>query len=367
MAAWPTTGTASVPLRPGDLGSNTPICCQYPSRRVNACLEWSDGTYTLEARGHRPEKLTDEMGFVYTVLEGDFSFVARLADAPELSEGCMYGNYGLAVRDDLVGNDSTVMLRYQRNESGTDRWNVQYREAPTEPGTNYCTGDCFIDKYSDGPFAGQADGMWLRLERQDGQVTTSLSEDGEQWQPLGAPMALQQPEVYVGMFMACGNKGIAVAQTVWDHVEVTADHEPWGGTIGPGAASEGCAQTDEFSCDEKLGLPPACAYEGAPRAGYPEPDEAPPSEPPSEPPAGDDSESGGGGGRPPTEDEPSSAGTTGGEDAPSIPTTAGSAQADPSPETASSGCTVGGRERGLGTLWALALLGWRRRRSTSMS
>ncbi|MEM9187935.1 MAG: hypothetical protein AAGF12_02070 [Myxococcota bacterium] len=186
-------------------------------RRVGAELSYDEGTevYSFDGYGHRPDDGWDMVGFAYREMPpGDFDYSIRLLDLPD----CSYLNFGLMVREGLVGNERMVFLVYNRN---ADNWRFYTRDEPGNHegrncpnGYRSCQSRVNLDRFSDPA------NVFLRLERKDGLYTASYSTDGTSFVSLGdgEGFTLATEQVFAGVAMSCGNKGAARGVAHFDRV-----------------------------------------------------------------------------------------------------------------------------------------------------
>jgi regulation of enolase protein 1 (concanavalin A-like superfamily) len=156
-------------------------------------------TFTVTGSGADIWGTADEFRFLYTVLRGDGSMVARVASVAG-SEA--WTKAGVMIRDSLTAGSKQASIFVSSGKG------LAFQRRRATNGTSVHTS---------GPAA--AAPYWIRLQRSGTTFTASVSADGAAWTVVGTDAISMAADVYVGLAVTSHHDG-ALATAQFDRVSV---------------------------------------------------------------------------------------------------------------------------------------------------
>jgi len=151
---------------------------------VPAVIAEADGVVTLSGAGNDIWDTSDQFRFAYAELEGDISMVARVASNGNGTNEWAKG--GVMIRQSLDGGSMHAFMPI--TAGGGNGASFQRRIDTDGSSTNSDNTSPVAPPY------------WVKLDRVGNTFAGSISEDGENWMPLGDPVEIAMTDpVLVGL------------------------------------------------------------------------------------------------------------------------------------------------------------------------
>jgi hypothetical protein len=185
MTANTTVTFIAVPYRTADIGGASP-----PSS-----LSAAPGGFDVAASGADIGGTSDQFGFHYQLLAGDFDIQAQINS---IVDGDFWTKAGLMARESLDSNSAFAAVLSTPKLQGSF---FAFRATST------------ANAISSGSFPPNFPNTWLRLQRQGSRFTGYASYDGIGWIRLGSTELAAPGTLYVGMAVASHSNGqVSIAQ-----------------------------------------------------------------------------------------------------------------------------------------------------------
>jgi RHS repeat-associated protein len=193
---------------------------------VAGSATYSNGTFTVEGAGSEIYGTADGFNFMYQLLSGDGTIVARVVSA---QAGDSYAVAGVMIRETLAAGATNAKTAYW------PAYNAIYFDARTTTGgsTSEPGGTSVTIPY------------WVEVVRSGTAFTSFTSPDGVNWSQLGSSETISMAQnVYIGLAVTSANTSALVTAT-FDNVSVnsTAAPAPVISGVYPGAGVVGSQVT----------------------------------------------------------------------------------------------------------------------------
>jgi RHS repeat-associated protein len=168
---------------------------------------YANGTFTVNGAGGQFSGTADAFHFIYQLLSGDGSIVARVVSVP-VGLGASAGVMIRETLDPASANGATVDFVVY---SGVIEFNVRTAE-----------GESTSQPDSIG---GTTPPYWVELVRSGSTLSSYASPDGVNWTLVGNQTVNMTPNVYVGLVANSGNTS-SLATATFDNVSVSSSEAP---------------------------------------------------------------------------------------------------------------------------------------------
>lgn len=193
---------------PVSIGAGLPKPWRQAAVETKATAEGADfdgHQFTMAAAGPNIGGTNDHFQFVYLPARGDGVIVARFV--PQLSS--QFSQFGLMLRETAAGPAATVALLISpaptRNiEEPAWRAQCLVRESAGAVAMVRAASDDFSAPTV--TFGRLTGACWLKLERTGDDFTSSISFDGQRWQPVGMVKIPLKEKILAGLAVCSGLK-----------------------------------------------------------------------------------------------------------------------------------------------------------------
>ncbi len=179
---------------------------------------YANGTFTVSGAGNPLTGTADAFHFVYQLLSGDGSIVARVASMPSGTSAVA----GVMIRETLDEGsvNGNVMDKVPYGSYS------QYYARTTAGGTASYVGTA----------AGTMPPYWLRMVRSGSTLSSYASPDGVNWTLVGNQTVSMATNVYVGLVVSSGDAS-SLATATFDNVSVSSSATPAPAVTGVSATT----------------------------------------------------------------------------------------------------------------------------------
>ena len=177
-----------------DVNAVTMFVRGYPPRSEVTVTETA-GKMSVTGSGADIWGNSDEFTYVYKVLHGDGTLVARVVSIGAGSNTWAKG--GVMIRDSLDGGSTHGMTVLTANSDGAAGNGACFQYRPETDGTSVTSDSTSVI----------APPYWVKIERAGDTLVGYVSANGTNWNPLGTYAITMTPPVYIGLCVTSHQAG----------------------------------------------------------------------------------------------------------------------------------------------------------------